>query len=92
MGREKFSDKKSLDVKSGLNDWVAGYLQFRMEAPFPENFVENVLGEILFRIGWGEDRVAFGNCGGNSIGEFRDFEFDGLRRRDIWRREKEWSL
>lgn len=42
--------------------------------------------EVLFGIGRGEDRSAVGNFN-DGIREYGNFEFDGLRKGYIWRKE-----
>lgn len=57
----------------GLNFWIEGSMPLGMDASFPENFTENVLGKILIGIGWSKDRCAFENCGRNTFGEVGNF-------------------
>lgn len=67
------SDKKSLSILSGLYGWIASYLSFGTEAPFPGNLAENVLGKILFGIEWDDE-----NFGGNVCEEFWRFRIRRL--------------
>lgn len=55
---------------------------------FLGNLAENVLREILFGIGRGEDRGAVENCGENGFKKFGNFEFNVSRIGNIWKREK----